>query len=406
MTNFSNLPLWQRIVFGTLAVFLVFTAGVSAGRLWDVSESGSISSGVTDRLRLFRASEGLDFGQFWDVWDLTQELYYREISDEKLFEGAVRGIVEALEDPYSVYFSSDEAQEFNDELDGTFSGIGAEIGKDNEYITVIAPLAGSPAEQAGLRAGDYILSVDRQDIIDWSVDEAVAKIRGEAGTTVVLTLARAGTDGLFDVSIVRGEIQVSSVTWEIRDDGIGVIKISMFNEDTTGLFREAAREILAVGVDQVIIDLRNNPGGLLTEAMNIAGFWVNGATVVQEKIGDEIKEFSVGGIAWLEEVQTVVLVDGGTASGSEILAGALQDYGLAVIVGSQTYGKGSVQEYYEFNDGSAVKITIAEWLTAKGRSINNVGITPDVPVEFTIEDYEAKLDPQMDEALRILAQTR
>lgn len=405
MENPFRKLIFQRFVAGLAIFVLIFFAGFSAGRITKNSDSGG-GVEISNYSQLFSGSQSVDFGLFWDVWDLTKDLYYKEITEEQLFEGAVAGIVESLNDPYSVYFTKDEAQEFNDELDGTFSGIGAEIGKDGEYITIIAPLDGSPAESAGLRAGDFILEVDGQDMIGVSVNEAVSKIRGEAGSQVILTLARDGIDELFDLTITRGEIKVDSVTWNIRDDGIAVIEISMFNEDTTDLFRQAAQEVLAAGVKKMVIDLRNNPGGLLSEAINVAGFWVNGATVVQEKVGDEIQEFSAGGIAWFDGIQTVVLVDSGTASGSEILAGALQDYGLATLIGEQTYGKGSVQEYYELDDGSAMKITTAEWLTAKGRFIHEVGITPDVVVEFTKEAYETKQDPQMDKAINILKETR
>jgi len=394
-------------IISLASILVVFSLGFLAGNANGIKVAGEQgSSSALSQFRLFSRSESVDFGMFWDVWDLTKDLYYKDITDEEMLNGAISGIVESLDDPYSVYFTPEEAEEFNSDLSGTFSGIGAEIGKEDDYVVVIAPLSGSPAEGAGLMIGDYILKVDGADMIGASVNEAVSMIRGEEGTDVVLTIARDGVDELFDITITRGEINVDSVTWKIQDDGVAVVEISMFNDDTTDLFRQAVQEITSAGTTQMIIDLRGNPGGLLTEAINIAGFWIDGATVVQEKVGDEVQGFSAGGIAWLKDIETVVLVDGGSASASEILAGALQDYGVATVIGEQTYGKGSVQEYYEFDSGAAVTITTAEWLTPKGRSIHKVGITPDIIVEYTLEDYEAGKTPQLDAAFDYLEASR
>ena len=275
----------------------------------------------------------------------------------------------------------------------------------DDVVVVIAPLSGSPAEQAGLMAGDEIWYVDDVDIFNYSVNEAVQIIRGEIGTEVVLTVSRDGADDLIEIPIIRDEIQISSVEWEIRDDGIAVIEISMFNEETTDLFTQAAREALAAGVTGLVIDLRNDPGGLLTAAINVAGFWTSDMPAVQQRVQGDVQTYNSSGNGWLSNIPTVVLVNAGSASASEILAGALQDYGYATVIGEQTFGKGSVQEYYELPDGSAVKITVAEWLTALGRSINEVGITPDIEVEYTIEQYEAGETPQLDAAIDFLTST-
>lgn len=352
-------------------------------------------------------SEDVDFNMFWDVWNLVKDSYVdRPVSEKDLFYGALEGLLGSFDDPYTVFFDPEMADEFNGELEGTFSGIGAEIGERDDVIVVIAPLAESPAESAGLVAGDKIVAIDGEDALGISVNEAVTRIRGEEGTDVILTILRDGVENVFDVTITRGEIHLDSVEWEIRDDGIAVINVYMFNEETTPLFQEAVQEVLTTDASGIVLDLRNDPGGLLTAAINLAGFWIDGEPVVIQKIGDEEKEFSANGVASLAGIPTVVLVNGGSASGSEILAGALQDYGVATLIGEQTFGKGSVQEYYEYSDGSAAKITVAKWLTPKGRSINKTGIEPDIMVELTAEQFDAQETPQFDAAIDYLKKSQ
>lgn len=406
MKKFNRKHIWvSSVVLGLVLLIATFYIGLFVGA-WQATGKAIENNGpdVVNQNRLFDRTDDIDFGNFWEVWDLVQGAYYQPVSEDDLFYGAMEGMVSGLGDPYSVFFDPEAAEEFDNELDGIFYGIGAEIGKKDDLIVVIAPLSGSPAESAGLRAGDEIWYVDDMDIFGYSVQEAVQAIRGEIGTEVVLTVARDGEEDFIEIPIVRDEIQINSVEWEIRDDGIAVIEISMFNDDTTDLFTQAVREALAAGVDGLVIDLRNNPGGLLTQAINLAGFWIDDMTVVQQRVGDQVQSFSAAGNAWLSTIDTVVLVNGGSASASEILAGALQDYGYATVIGEQTFGKGSVQEYYELPDGSAVKITVSEWLTALGRSINEVGITPDIEVEYTIEDYETDQTPQIDAAIDFLSQ--
>jgi len=391
----------QTLIFVFCAIIL-FSAGWLIKGSVDTPSNQSESEGeVTNQYRFYDGVEDdVSFQQFWQVWDLVHELYLRQpLSEKDLFYGAISGMVGALDDPYSVYFDPKDAAAFNEELEGQYSGIGAEIGKEEDYIVVVAPLAGSPAEAAGLMSGDYIVAVDGEDVIGATVDYAVSIIRGQADTEVVLTIVRDGFDSTIEVPITRGDIKINSVEWEMRDDGIMYIKLSIFNEDTTSLFRQAAQEILTKDAKGIILDLRNDPGGLLTEAINVAGFWIYNSTVVEQRIGSEIESYSANGQAWLSDIPTVVLVDGGSASASEILAGALQDYHLATLIGEQTFGKGSVQDYYEFDDGSALKVTTAEWLTPLGRSIDKVGITPDIIVEYTTEDYESGATPQLDAAV-------
>ncbi len=408
MKKFNRKHIWiSSVILGVVLLVATFYLGLFVGAWQATSVATDVAgeSDVVNQNRFFNRADDVDFGNFWEVWDLVQEVYYQPVSEADLFYGAMEGMVWGLGDPYSVFFDPGAAEEFDNELDGVFYGIGAEIGKKDDVIVVIAPLSGSPAEGAGLMAGDEIWYVDDMDIFGYSVHEAVQIIRGEIGTEVVLTVAREGVDEFIEIPIIRDEIQISSVEWEIRDDGIAIIEISMFNDDTTDLFTQAVREALAAGVDGLVVDLRNNPGGLLTEAMNLAGFWIDDMTVVQQRVGDDVQSYDAAGNAWLSTIETVVLVNGGSASASEILAGALQDYDYATVIGEQTFGKGSVQEYYELPDGSALKITVSEWLTALGRSINEVGITPDIEVEYTIEHYEADQTPQIDAAIDFLTAT-
>ncbi|MDP2631792.1 MAG: S41 family peptidase [Candidatus Uhrbacteria bacterium] len=348
-------------------------------------------------------SDDIDFAGFWEVWDLVKDVYVDQpVSEQQMYYGALEGLLGSLGDPYSVFFDPELTEEFTQELNGTFSGIGAEVGMRDDFIVVISPLAGSPAEESGLMPDDKILAIDGVDTFGMTLNEAVFMIRGEVGTDVTLTITRDGFSEAFDVAIKRAEIAVDSVTWEIRDDGIAVINIRMFNEDTTDLFQSAVQEILTSDVNGIVVDLRNNPGGLLSEAINVAGFWIDGNTVVIERLGGEDHSLAAAGNARLAGIDTAVLVNGGSASASEILAGAIQDYSAGVIIGEQTFGKGSVQEFYELPDGSAVKITVAEWLTPNGTSINEVGITPDMEVLYTEEDYEAGNTPQLDAAIDYL----
>ncbi|MFA6131249.1 MAG: S41 family peptidase [Patescibacteria group bacterium] len=401
----KGISLGYLLLVASIAVML-FYGGFLLGQ-WQEGQdplSGNGSSIIPDG-SLFGSEETLDFELFKETWSIIEDSYLRTpVADDVLFYGALQGMVDALGDPYTTFFDPEMATEFTQELDGKFSGIGAEIGKRNDLIVIVSPLAGSPAESAGLLSGDYILSVDGEDTYDWSVNETVMKIRGEIGTPVTLSIYREATEETFDLTLTREEIDVDSVTWSIRDDGVAVIEVSMFNEETTPLFDQAVQDILAADAKGIVLDMRNNPGGLLTEAINLAGYWFDGKTAVIERVGETEFEFPSSGAAQLASIPTVILVNEGSASGTEILAGALQDYHLATLMGMQTFGKGSVQEYHEFPDGSALKVTVAEWLTPSGRSINEIGITPDQIIELTLDDYNAGTDPQFDTAIDFLTQ--
>ncbi len=351
-------------------------------------------------------TEDVDFGHFWDIWNFVKESYYQQpVSDISLYHGAISGLVNGLDDPYSLYFNPEEAQAFAESITGSFEGIGAEIGIKDDKLQIVAPLSGSPAEQAGLQPADWVVMIDGYETMNISVEEAVQRIRGEKGTDVILTVSRNGLDNLIDITITRDTIVIESVAWEIDEDNLMKIDISTFNQDTAGLFNQAVQEALSKDVDGIILDLRSNPGGLLTSAIDVASAWIGYESIVIERSPEGSNTYEGLMAPRLEGIPTIVLVNGGSASGSEIVAGALQDYDFATIVGTQTFGKGSVQDYRELEDGAAVKITVAEWYTPLGRSINKTGVTPDIEVDFTREQYDEGLDPQYDTASQILLGT-
>jgi len=368
-----------------------------------------------------KLSEDIDFNLFWKVWDTLNDMYVgqEELQDKKLFYGALRGMVASLGDPYTVFMDPKITMEFENDLARTFEGIGAEIGIRNDILTVIAPLAGTPADKAGLLAGDKILAIDGESTAGIGVDEAVNKIRGPKGTEVTLTIGREDDD-IKDIIIARGTIIVKSVNTDRANingqsatgdedqaeipDNIFIVEISNFNNDTLQLFNQAVNDILETNPAGIILDLRNNPGGYLDTAVEVASEWIEEGIVVTEQFSDGNKnEYLARGRARLKDYPTIVLVNQGSASASEIVAGALQDYKLATIVGKKTFGKGSVQSLEEFFDGSSLKVTVAEWLTPLSRSINKEGIMPDIEIDRTAEDYNNNEDPQKDKALEILA---
>lgn len=347
----------------------------------------------------------VDFNLFWNVWDMLKNKYVNKdkLTDKQMFYGALKGLVESTGDPYTVFMEPKLAKEFSDDLSGTFEGIGAEIGKRNDIITIIAPLAGMPAEKAGLKAGDKIYAINGENTAGLTADQAASKIRGPKGTEVTLTIFREGFDAVKDFKIIRQIISVKSVKTEIRDDGIFIITVSNFNSDTSNLFKEAARKAVEYNPKGIILDLRNNPGGYLETAVDMASEWVEDGVIVSERSNsEENSEYLSRGRARLKDFPTVVLVNQGSASASEIVSGALKDYDKATIVGMKTFGKGSVQTLEDLRDGSSVKITVASWFTPDGTNINEQGISPDIEVKLAQEDYDANRDPQLDKALEIL----
>jgi carboxyl-terminal processing protease len=392
-----------------LAVSLSFVAGVFLGGMGQTERGAAQAEGNLLGIGSSASQEAhdVDFAQYWEVWNMIKHRSIeKDVSDLDLFYGSLAGMVGALGDPYSVYFDPEVAAEFAKELEGEFEGIGAEIGIKKNQLIVIAPLPETPAEKAGLKPGDAILAIDDEETGGMLLEEAVRRIRGEGGTVVKLLIYREGMEEPTEVPITRDTINVDSVKLEIAEtDGqrIAIVTITHFNDDTEGLFREAVRQVLLEDIDGVVLDLRNNPGGYLDTAVTVAGEWAQKSVIVVESFSDgENRNYTSDGSARLAQMPTVALVNGGSASASEIVAGALQDYGKAYVIGEQTFGKGSVQDYVEFEDGSALKLTIAKWLTPNGRSIDQEGIRPDEIVELTNEDYNEDRDPQLDRAYAVL----
>jgi carboxyl-terminal processing protease len=394
------------IISGLILLAGIFMFGFLAGKndnerpvsLIAYSEEAKNAAGEIDPKSI------IDFNLYWEVWDgiKTEYVDKNKLNNQDLFYGSLRGLAEATGDPYTAFMDPEEIQEFIDDLAGTFEGIGAEIGLRNEVITVIAPLDGMPAADAGLRAGDKIYAINGESALGLSVNEAVSRIRGPKDTDVTLTIIR-GSEKPRDLTITRSVIVVKSVKTEFRADGIFVIKVSNFNDDTLDLFNAAVNTALTENPKGIILDLRNNPGGYLETAVEMAGEWILEGPIVAEQLNNNRRnEYPADGQARLSSFPTVVLINGGSASASEILAGALRDYKKATLIGETTYGKGSVQSLRELSSGAALKITIAKWLTPAGDYIDEKGLDPDIEVELTSEDIDNENDPQFDKAVEIL----
>lgn len=343
----------------------------------------------------------LDLASAQTTYQVLKANFDGDVDTQKLIEGASRGIAAAAGDEYTLFMSKKEYEEFNNDLNGTIGGgIGAEVGNRNSKPTVIRVLADSPAEQVGLQAGDTIVAVNDESVSDKSVSDTVDKIRGAVDTTVKLTVLRAGTPKEFEIT--RKQITSPSVDSTITD-GIGIITMRRFDSTTNDLARAAALDFKQKGVKGVVLDLRGNGGGKLEAAQDVAGIWLDNKVVVSERTKgrttDELRSTSnpiLGGMP------TVVLTDGGTASASEIVAGALQDYKVATLIGEKTFGKGSVQQVIDLRNGSVLKVTIARWYTPNGKNINKEGIEPNKKVDLTAEDVNAGRDPQLDAAKQSL----
>ena len=323
--------------------------------------------------------------------------YDGKLDTQKLIYGANRGLVEAAGDPHTAYMDPDETKEFDKSLSGQIGGgIGAEIGLRNNKPTIIKPLENSPAQKAGIKAGEAIVKVNDEASSDWSVGKVVSKIRGEVGTSVKLTLLSGGQTR--EVSVVRQNIVSPAVESEI-DGEIGILKVNRFGDDTVSLSRKYASEFVEKGVKKVILDLRNNPGGTVGAAQGLLGIWLDNQIAMTERRGSEIvKTLRTTGTPILGNVKTVVLINGNSASASEITAGALREYGKATLVGQKSYGKGSVQIVLGLPGGSQMKVTEARWYTPKGKNIDKTGIEPDVKVDLSSDDVNNNVDPQMDKA--------
>lgn len=394
---------FKKTAFGSLLALLIavniFGAGWLVGK-GDISFGGDQPHSANKTL-----PENLNYATVEEVYDTLKKGFDGPIEAERLLEGLKRGLVEAADDPYTEFFNASEAKEFNDALSGTFTGIGAELGtNEDDQILVVSPLAGFPAEKAGLLPQDIIIAIDDESTDGLSVAAAVRKIRGEEGTAVSLTILRAGGEP-FDVKITRAKIDVPSASSKL-ENGFGYLKINQFSDDTQSLAQAAAAEFKKQKVRGVVLDLRGNPGGYLSGAVQLSSLWLEeGATVVSERrAGRVISTEKASGPSPFKGMPTVVLIDAGSASASEITAGALRDHKAATLVGTKTFGKGSVQRVDKLSGGEELKLTIARWYTPSSKNIDKEGIKPDIEVQITNEQRKAGADPQKDKAYELLNQ--
>ncbi|MFH1968439.1 MAG: S41 family peptidase [bacterium] len=353
----------------------------------------------------------IDFSLFWDAYGKLQENFIdsSEIDNQKIIYGAIGGMTNSLGDPYTDFFNPEQAYRFQQDLSGSFEGIGVEIGIKKDMLTVIAPLEGTPGKRAGLKPGDIIVKIDGKDTSNMTTDDAVSLIRGQKDTPVTLGIARNGWTSTRDIKIIRATITIPPMKWSLKDANVAYIRIYQFDDSLTSDFRSAVLQILQSPAKKIVLDLRNNPGGYLEVSQGIAGWFLQkGQTVTIEDFGDikEQKIYVAEGSGSLKNYPTVVLINEGSASASEILAGALRDNRNVQLIGEKSFGKGSVQEVINLRGGSFLKITIAKWLTPNGSSISEVGLEPDVKVSITAQDIEQEEDPQLDKALEIIKSLR
>lgn len=389
----SNLA---KIIIGAI---LVFALGFYS------SESDLIKFNINrqkDAQNTKELPEQLNYDAVEEVYAKLKADFDGDLDPAKLQDGLREGLVSAAGDPYTEFLDEQASKEFQENLTGSFEGIGAELDKKDELIVIVSPISGFPADKAGLRANDAIVEIDGESAVDLSIIQAVQKIRGPKGTEVKLGVIRG--DERLDFTITRDTISIPSVETEKVNGNIGVIRLSRFGEDTAELVREAAQKFKNENVKGIILDLRGNPGGLLNASVDVASIWLpKGQTVLQEKRGEQvIKTYFAEGNPILNGINTIVLINEGSASASEIVAGALSDHEAATLVGMKSFGKGSVQEVNELEYGGLLKVTIARWYTPSGVNIDEDGIKPDKTVKITEEDIEKERDPQQKAAINSL----
>jgi carboxyl-terminal processing protease len=396
----------RNILLAVVAVVLIacsFGGGLAAGHFLPLGASATQTStnqgGTPQDLQTL-------FAPFWEAWQLVHQDYVDQpVDNTKLMEGAINGMMQSLGDPHSAYMNPKEYKDATMQLQGSYAGIGAYVDTNGEFLTIVNPIANYPAEKAGLQPGDKIIAVDGTDMTGMAPEAVRQKVLGQEGTPVTLTIQR-GDQAPFDVTITRAIITLPTVTSKMLDNNIAYIQINTFGDTTAQDFHDQLKQLMDKNPKGIILDLRYNPGGLLDAAITIASEFIPSGVIVYEQSGDGTKqpyEAVSGGLATNPALPLVVLVNAYSASASEIVAGAIQDTGRGKLVGEQSYGKGSVQNWIPLsgNEG-AVRVTVARWLTPNGRQIDKKGLTPDAVVALTDADYKAGKDPQLDAAVQML----
>ncbi len=401
MNDYKTVSMRLIIVFSITCAIVSGSIGYAIGVK---QQKNIIISGVVNADN--KAVSSNDFSVFWETWAAIQHSYLRaaDVTTKNLIYGSASGLVESLKDPYSLFLNPADSKKFAEDINGNFGGIGAEIGIKNEQIIIVAPLKNSPAEKAGLLAGDRIAEINATSTVNMNINEAVKLIRGTKGIPVNFTIGRSGHEKPLKITVVRDIIKIPVIEWKMKERNIAHLQFFTFSETSTGLMHNALKEIQAAGAKGIVLDLRNNPGGYLDSAVQIASFFLEpNAPVVYEEFRDGKRDtFTAQGNPLVSKIPLVILLNGGSASASEILAGAIKDNRGVQIVGEKSFGKGTVQELIRLRDGSEVKITIAHWIMPKGAQIDKNGITPDIEVKIRDEDREKKRDPQLDKAIELL----
>ena len=383
---------------------LAFFGGYERGRGSFSSEGDSVSVDGAIILNGKSRDKEVDFALFWKVWEILKDKFVDQskLDAKQMLYGAIDGMLASTGDPYTTFFDPKEKQDFQEDMTGNFEGIGAEMAIKDGVLTIVSPLEGTPAERVGLLAGDRILKIDNETTADIDIEEAVRRIRGPKGTSVTLNIYHEGDEEAKDIVIPREVIHVKSIRFEMKEGNIAYIRINRFGDETADEFERSVRSAVSAKAQGVVIDLRNDPGGLLTCAVDIASFLLpeKSVVVIEENGKGDRKELKTHAGDIFSKLPTSVIINGGSASASEILAGALRENRDNVrLIGKQSFGKGSVQELVSVTKDTAVKITVAKWLTPKGNQINKIGIAPDEEVDLTREQVTNKEDPQLQKAL-------
>lgn len=382
-------------------VTVAFYAGMWVGGNFDQEETTNYISSSDPQLSTL-------FSPFFQAWDIVHEQYVDQpVDDVKLMQGAISGMMSGLGDIHSSYMDPETYQQANAPLQGGYTGIGAWVDTSGDSLIIVAPMPDSPAEAAGLQPGDTVIGIDGEDVTGIAPDIVLQSILGPADTLVVLTVIREGVDDPFDISITRAEIEIPVLQYEMLENNIAYINLYQFSINAGEEFQAALEELLAQNPDGIILDLRDDTGGYLDAAFEVTSFFIEDGPIMIEEWGDGTEHtYNASGNVLAPDLPLVVLVNGGSASASEITAGAIQDRGRGTLVGSTTYGKGSVQNWIELEgDNGAIRVTVARWLTPNGKQIHGVGLTPDVEVEYTQEDFDAGMDPQLDKAIQLLMES-